>query len=83
MRRWTRLHAIHSTENAHVVAGAGTLALEILEQAHALHERLDAMIFAIGGGSQAAGAITAVGQLCPEIESYGVQAQGASAIYES
>jgi threonine dehydratase len=77
------LHAIHSTENADVVAGAGTLALEILEQADALHERLDAMIFAIGGGSQAAGAITAVGQLCPEIEIYGVQAQGASAIYES
>jgi threonine dehydratase len=77
------LHAIHSTDNADVVAGAGTMALEILEQAEALHERLDAIVFAVGGGSQAAGAITVLRQLRPEIEVYGVQAAGASAIYES
>src|SRR3954466_13294602 len=51
----------HSTNNPNVLAGAGTMSLEILEQA----PDLDAVIIAIGGGSQAVGAITVARALRP------------------
>ncbi|MDQ3339837.1 MAG: threonine/serine dehydratase [Myxococcota bacterium] len=69
----------HSTNDANVIAGAGTLSVEICEQA----EQLDAIVVAVGGGSQAVGAITAVRALRPSVRVYGVQASGASAIHDS
>ena len=41
------LTLVHSTNNAHVIAGAGTMTLELLEQDPAC----DAVIIALGGGS--------------------------------
>ena len=69
----------HSTNNAHVIAGAATLSAEICEQA----PQLDAIVVAIGGGSQAVGAIAATRELRPGVRVYGVQAAGASAIHDS
>jgi threonine dehydratase len=69
----------HSTNDANVIAGAGTLALEICEQA----DQLDAMVIAVGGGSQAVGAMVAVRALRPNVQIYGVQAAGAPAIHDS
>ena len=69
----------HSTNDARVVAGAGTLSLEVLEQEPAL----DAIVIAVGGGSQAVGAITVAHAMRPELEVYGVQAAGASAIHDA
>lgn len=69
----------HSTNNRQVIAGAGTLSLEVLEQ----EPQVDAMVIAIGGGSQAVGAMTVFGGLRPDANVYGVQAAGASAAYES
>jgi threonine dehydratase len=69
----------HSTNDPRVVAGAGTLSLEVLEQ----EPTLDAMVIAVGGGSQAVGAITVARALRPELEVYGVQAAGASAIHDA
>lgn len=68
----------HSTNNPQVIAGAGTLSLEVIEQ----EPQLDAMVIAIGGGSQAVGALTVFAGLKPEANVYGVQAVGASAAYE-
>ena len=65
----------HSTNNPQVLAGAGTMSLEMLEQA----TELDAVIIAIGGGSQAVGAITVARALQPGLRVIGVQAAGASA----
>lgn len=65
----------HSTNNPQVLAGAGTMSLEMLEQA----SDLDAVIIAIGGGSQAVGAITVARALRPSMRVIGVQAAGASA----
>jgi threonine dehydratase len=48
------LHMVHSTNDATVVAGAGTLTLEMLEQA----PEIDALVYSIGGGSQAVGGLT-------------------------
>ncbi|MFQ5705591.1 MAG: threonine/serine dehydratase [Gemmatimonadales bacterium] len=73
------LTLVHSTNNKYVLAGAGTITLEILEQ----DPEIDALVFAIGGGSQAVGAMTVVRELKPDVRVYGVQAEGASAIYES
>lgn len=67
----------HSTNNPPVLAGAGTMSLEIVEQAD-----LDVLIIAIGGGSQAVGAITVAGALRPSLRVIGVQAAGASAAHD-
>lgn len=69
----------HSTNNRHIIAGAGTMSLEIAEQEPAL----DAMVLAVGGGSQAVGAMTVMRALRPNVRVYAVQAAGASAGYES
>ena len=69
----------HSTNDAHVIAGAGTLGAEICEQAPGL----DAIVVAVGGGSQAVGALTAVRTLRPNVAVYGVQAANAAAIHDS
>jgi threonine dehydratase len=69
----------HSTNDPAVVAGAATMTLEILEREPAL----DALILAVGGGSQAVGALTVARELRPQLAVYGVQAAGASAIHDS
>jgi threonine dehydratase len=76
------LTLIHSTDDIDVIAGAGTMTLEILAQAEAQGQALDAMVIAVGGGSQAVGAITVTGALRPGVEIHGVQAAGAAAIHD-
>lgn len=65
----------HSTNDRMVIAGAGTMSLEIIEQ----EPRIDALVIAVGGGSQAVGALTVLGALKPGAKVYGVQAVGAAA----
>lgn len=65
----------HSTNDPQVIAGAGTLTLEVLEQEPAL----DAMVIAVGGGSQAVGALAVLRAERPSARVYGVQAAGAAA----
>lgn len=69
----------HSTSDRRVLAGAGTISLEILEQA----PEVEAMVIAIGGGSQAVGALTVAQAREPGVQVHGVQAEGASAIHDS
>ena len=69
---------VHSTNHPQIVAGAGTMTLEIIEQA----PKLDAMVIAIGGGSQALGALTVLREKRPGVAVYGVQAAGAAAFVE-
>ncbi len=73
------LTLVHSTNHAHVIAGAGTMTLELLEQDPAL----DAVVIALGGGSQAVGAITVARELKPSLGVYAVGAASASAQFES
>lgn len=72
----------HSTNDARIIAGAGTLSLELDEQAEA-HGGLDAVVVAVGGGSQAVGAIVALAARRPGVRVFGVQAAGAPAIHDS
>jgi threonine dehydratase len=69
----------HSTNDPAVVAGAATMTVEILER----EPQLDALILAVGGGSQAVGALTVARAMRPSLEVFGVQAAGASAIHDS
>ena len=71
----------HSTNDPRIIAGAGTMTLEILEQAG--DEGIDALVLAVGGGSQAVGALTVARRLAPRLEVYGIQALGASAQHDS
>jgi threonine dehydratase len=70
---------VHSTNNPHVIAGAGTLALEMLEQ----DEEIDALVVSVGGGSQAVGALTVIRALRPGLPVYGVGAAAAPGMHDS
>jgi len=72
---------VHSTNDRQVLAGAATIALEMLETP--AEPQLDALVVAIGGGSQAVGVLTVARELRPWLEVYGVQAAAASAIHDS
>ena len=69
----------HSTNDVRVVAGAATMSLEMLEQA----EDLDAIVVAVGGGSQSVGALTVARAVAPSLKVYGAQTAGAPAIHDS
>ena len=69
----------HSTNDARVIAGAATLSLEMLEQSGGL----DAIVMAVGGGSQSVGALTVAREHAPALKVYGAQAAGAPAIHDS
>ena len=69
----------HSTNDVRVIAGAATLSAELFEQAG----ELDAIVIAVGGGSQAVGALVAARAVRPDVAVYGVQARGAAAIHDA
>ncbi len=73
------LTMVHGTNDPRVLAGAGTVTLEIVED----EPELDAMVVAVGGGSQTVGALTVLRDLRPAARVYAVQAEGAAAAYES
>ncbi len=70
---------VHPTNDRAVIAGAATMTLEILEQA----PDLEALVVAVGGGSQAVGALTVLRALAPGVPVYGVQAAAAPTIHDS
>ncbi|MER5947217.1 threonine ammonia-lyase [Streptomyces sp. NPDC001904] len=66
---------IHPFDHPDIVAGQGTLGLEILEQC----PEVRTILVGIGGGGLAAGLAVAVKALRPEVRVIGVQAAGAAA----
>lgn len=70
---------IHSGDEPLLVAGVGTIALEILEE----QPEIDTIITPIGGGSGAAGAAIVAKAIDPSIRVIGVQAEGAPAAWRS
>ena len=69
----------HSTNDRNVIAGAATLFAEVHEQT----DRLDAIVVAVGGGSQAVGALLTSEHFRPGLPVYGGQARAASAAHDS
>ena len=70
---------VHPFEDEEVIAGQGTVALEILDQC----KELDAIVIPIGGGGLIAGMATAIKEVNPNIEVIGVSASGAPAFKNS
>ncbi len=70
---------IHAFNDPAVIAGQGTIGLEILQDL----EEVDAIVVPIGGGGMIAGIAVAVKEMAPHVKVYGVQAQGAPAMYMS
>lgn len=66
---------IHPFDHPDVVAGQGTLGLEILEQC----PEVRTILVGVGGGGLAAGIAVAVKALRPDVKVIGVQAAGAAA----
>ena len=70
---------LHPFDDEDVIAGQGTIALEILEQLH----DVDAIIVPIGGGGLISGIAYTVKTLAPSVKVYGVQAAGAPSMANS
>ncbi|MCI3932745.1 threonine ammonia-lyase [Streptomyces sp. AN091965] len=66
---------IHPFDHPDVVAGQGTVGLEVLEQC----PELRTLLIGVGGGGLAAGIAVAVKALRPDVRLVGVQAAGAAA----
>jgi len=64
-----RLTLIHAFDDDAVIAGQGTLGLEILEQ----HPDIDVVVSPIGGGGLTGGIACAVKESKPSVKVYGVQ----------
>lgn len=70
---------IHPFDDEDVIAGQGTIGLEILTQL----EKVDAVVVPIGGGGLISGVAFAIKQLNPKVRVYGVQASGAPSMQTS
>lgn len=70
---------IHPFDDENVIAGQGTIGLELLEQL----PEMDAVVVPIGGGGLISGVAFAIKQLNPKIKVYGVQAAGAPSMFNS
>ncbi|MCX4818992.1 threonine ammonia-lyase [Streptomyces sp. NBC_01142] len=66
---------IHPFDHPDIIAGQGTVGLEILEQC----PEVRTIVIGIGGGGLAAGIAVAVKALRPDVKLIGVQAEGAAA----
>ncbi len=70
---------IHPFDDDYVIAGQGTIALEILND----NPDIDAIVVPIGGGGLISGIAYTVKTLRPDIKVYGVQAAGAPSMLNS
>jgi threonine dehydratase len=79
LRNEQDLTFVHPFEDAEVIAGQGTVGLEILDQV----PDLEAVVVPIGGGGLISGVATAVKALRPEVKVLGVQSRAAPAMKRS
>lgn len=70
---------IHPFDDENVIAGQGTIGLELLEQL----PEIDAVIVPVGGGGLISGVAYAIKSLNPDVKVYGVQASGAPSMFNS
>ncbi len=70
---------IHPFDDEYVIAGQGSIGLEIIDQL----PNLDAVVVPVGGGGLISGVAFALKHLNPNIKVYGVQASGAPSMVQS
>ena len=79
LQEQTGMTFIHPYDDELVIAGQGTIGLEILDQL----PDVDAVIVPVGGGGLISGVAFAIKSLKPDVKVYGVQAEGAPSMYRS
>ena len=79
LQQQTGMTFIHPYDDELVMAGQGTIGLEILDQL----PDVQAVVVPIGGGGLIAGVALAIKNLRPEVKVYGVQAAGAASMYDA
>ena len=79
LQKTTGATFIHPFDDEAVIAGQGTIGLEILEQL----PDVETVIVPIGGGGLISGVAFAVKSLLPQVKVYGVQAERAAGMLES
>ncbi len=70
---------VHPFDDENVIAGQGTIALEILNDL----DNIDAIVVPIGGGGLISGIAYTIKQIRPSVKVYGVQAAGAPSMFNS
>ena len=70
---------IHPFDDENVIAGQGTIGLELLDQL----PDIEAVVVPVGGGGLLSGIAFAIKSLNPEVKVYGVQAAGAASMVRS
>lgn len=70
---------VHPFDDENVIAGQGTIGLELLEQL----PDVEVVLVPIGGGGLASGVAYAIKSLNPKVQVWGVQAAGAPSMYQS
>lgn len=70
---------VHPFDDDNVIAGQGTVGLEILNEL----DSLDAIVVPIGGGGLISGIAYVVKHLAPHVKVYGVQSAGAPSMFNS
>jgi len=70
---------LHPFEDIHMITGAGTIGLEILEQ----NPDTEAILVPVGGGALVAGIATAIKEKTSKIAIIGIQTQNCSAFYKA
>ena len=79
LQEQTGMTFIHPYDDELVIAGQGTIGLEILDQL----PDVDAVIVPVGGGGLISGVAFAIKSLNPNVKIYGVQAEGAASMVQS
>ncbi|RYF51165.1 MAG: threonine ammonia-lyase, biosynthetic, partial [Comamonadaceae bacterium] len=84
LQREQGLTFVHPFDDPDVIAGQGTIAMEILRQLQSLgSRRLDAVFVAIGGGGLISGVANYIKAVRPEIKVIGVQMNDSDAMAQS
>jgi threonine dehydratase len=87
LQKKERLTFVHPFDDPDVIAGQGTIAMEMLRQLQGLGKHgatdLDAVFVAIGGGGLIAGVASYIKAIRPEIKVIGVQMNDSNAMIQS
>jgi threonine dehydratase len=84
LQRKNKLTFVHPFDDPDVIAGQGTIAMEILRQHHPVeHGPIHAVFVAIGGGGLIAGVAAYIKALAPQINVIGVQTTDSDAMARS
>ncbi|MFM8345121.1 MAG: threonine ammonia-lyase, biosynthetic, partial [Betaproteobacteria bacterium] len=83
LERKKGLTFVHPFDDPDVIAGQGTIAMEILRQIQSTGDRLDAVFVAIGGGGLIAGVANYIKAVRPEVRVIGVQMNDSDAMMQS